>query len=634
MQLSIDQLTIFLIIIITFFLFIRGKLRYDIVSVISLSILFLADVFLGGDKSNLIVDPSDIFLGFGHPAVITVAAVLIISRALQNSGVVDFLSRKIAVFSKNQLTHIASLSSVAAICSGIMNNVGALALMMPVALKTSSKQKRSPSIILMPLAFASILGGMITMIGTPPNIIISSFRETHQIQLKSEALANPESVSAQYLQSRNINLEEFIPSSFGMLDFSPVGLSIAFLGVLFIAFIGWRFIPSSSHKKYNSDSLFSIDEYITEIRIPEGCKFIGMKIGKIDKFTDNRLSILGRITDKGNLAFQQDNTTINENDRFLIKADPIELKSMMDEYIIRFTKKMRERIDKLKGENTVFKEVLVTPDSPLVSRGRTYLRRRTSNTLILMAVARQNRPIHKRLEKIIFRVGDVLLLQGNDEELNDNIGMLNLLPLAYREIQVGIFSKVGLSLLIFAGAITLSILGILPTTLSFILAILTYIFTGILPVRDIYKNIDWPIIVLLGSMIPVSNALQSTGSSQLLADLMVNLSGNMPVWFIIAIIMIITMCLSDIINNAATALIMAPISVGIAISLGVNTDPFLMAVAIGASCAFLTPIGHQCNALILGPGGYKFSDYWRMGLPLEIVIVIIGTPLILYFWPL
>ena len=294
---------------------------------------------------------------------------------------------------------------------------------------------------------------------------------------------------------------------------------------------------------------------------------------------------------------------------------------------------MRTRINILKDKNTIYKELLITPNSPLVNRNRTYLRRRSSNSLILMAVARESEPIHNRLGNVIFRVGDVLLIQGNAEILDHNISSLNLLPLAEREIEVGQFSRIGISILIFGLAIALSIFGILPTTLAFITAIILYIFTGILAIRDLYKEIDWPIIVLLGAMIPVSNALQTTGTTQLIADFMVTITASLPAWGILVIIMVLTMCLSDIINNAATALIMAPICVGIAVTLHVNADPFLMAVAVGASCAFLTPIGHQCNALILGPGGYKFSDYWRMGLPLEILIVIIGTPLILYFWP-
>ncbi len=631
---SIDQIAIFSIIILTFFLFIWGRLRYDIVSIIALCTLFITDQILGDEKSSLIIDNSNIFVGFGHPAVITVAAVLIISRALRNSGVVDVIVRKITPFSKYQIVHIASLSGVVSIFSAIMNNVGALALMLPVALKTAVKQQRSPSVILMPLAFASILGGMITMIGTPPNIIISTLRESQYTELKIQALADKDSPAAKYFLTQNIDLEKFQPAPFGMLDFSPVGGIIALIGVLFVALIGWRFIPKGTHKPPGVDSLFSMDEYITEIRIPAGCKFIGRKVGEIEAYTEDRLAIIGGISEDENIYTPRHDQVICEKDQYQIKADPVDLKLMMDEYGLRLIKKMRVRIDMLKDEDTTFKEVLITPDSQLVNRDRRFLRRRTSNSLILMAVARQDKPIRKRLGDIIFKVGDVLLLQGNVDNLENNISLLNLVPLAQREVQVGVFSKVSLALFIFACAIIISMAGILPTTLAFVGAILLYVFTGILPIRELYQQIDWPIIVLLGAMIPVSNALQTTGSTQLIAELMVHMTQSFPSWSILAIIMVLTMCLSDIINNAATALIMAPISIGIAVSMGVSADPFLMAVAVGASCAFLTPIGHQCNALILGPGGYRFSDYWRMGLPLELLIVILGTPLILYYWPL
>tara|TARA_Y100001970_G_scaffold137457_2_gene169183 strand:+ start:20192 stop:22090 length:1899 start_codon:yes stop_codon:yes gene_type:complete len=631
---SIDQISIFLIILLTFLLFIWGHWRYDIVSIIALCLLFIADIALGGSKSDLVVDPSSIFLGFGHPAVITVAAVLVISRCLRNSGVVDLIARKIEPFSGNQLVHITTLSGVIAIFSAIMNNVGALALMLPVAIKTSIKQNRSPSIILMPLAFASILGGMITMIGTPPNIIISTFRLSYQSQLKAEAIADSSSYAAQYFVSRGINIEEFNPESFAMLDFSPVGLSIAFLGVIFIAFIGWRLIPKSSHKNPNNLSMFSIDEYITEIRIPESCKFIDLDIKETERITEHKIEILGYISKEGKLINLRGNHIIKESDRFLIKADPVELKIIMDEFNLRFTKKMRERIDDLKKNNTISKEVVINPGSPLDGRNRAYLRRRTSNTLTLMAVARQNQSINKRLRNIKFRVGDVLLIQGEEDVIENHINILQLLPLEDRDLNIGVFSKVSLAISIFSLAILFGVLGILPTTVAFIMAILLYIFTGILPVREIYNQIDWPIIILLGCMIPVSSALESTGSSQLIADLVISITSGLPGWFILGLIMIITMCLSDIVNNAATALIMAPIAVSIAMSMGVNADAFLMSVAVGASCAFLTPIGHQCNALVLGPGGYKFTDYWKMGLPLEILIVVIGTPLIMYFWPL
>jgi len=472
------------------------------------------------------------------------------------------------------------------------------------------------------------------MIGTPPNIIISTLRKSQFMQLKAQALADKGSPAAKYFISQNINIEQFYPTPFGMFDFSPVGGAIAIVGVLFVALIGWRFIPKGVYKKPGAESLFSMDDYITEIRIPAFSKFIGKTVGEIEAYTEDRLTIIGGIPKNKNMYIPRYDQIISEKDRFQIKADPVELKLMMDEFGLRLIKIMRERINMLKDENTTFKEVLVVPDSPLVGRDRRFFRRRTSNTLVLMSISRQDQPFHKRLGDVIFRVGDVLLLQGNVENLNDNISLLNLVPLANREVQLGVFSQVSLALFIFGAAIALSMLGILPITLAFVLAILLYIFTGILPIRELYQQIDWPIIILLAAMIPVSNALQATGSTQLIAEIMVNMTKSLPSWSILAIIMVLTMCLSDIINNAATALIMAPIAVGIAVSMEVSADPFLMAVAVGASCAFLTPIGHQCNALILGPGGYRFSDYWRMGLPLEILIVIIGTPLILHYWPL
>ena len=631
---STDQVAICLIIITTFILFVWGRWRYDIVSIVALFTLVLVDKILGGESSLLIADPSQAFLGFGHPAVVTVATVLIISRALQNSGVVDLIARSVKPFTNNKITHISSLSGVIAILSAFMNNVGALALMLPVTLKTAWEQKRSPSILLMPIAFASILGGMITMIGTPPNIIIASLRKEQQQQILSKAISDTNSQAATYLENLNIVKESYQPAAFSLFDFTPVGGIIALLGVCFVALVGWRLVPKENQKTPSSNSLFSLDEYVTEIRVPKGSSLIGESIGEVNMLTGDKLTLIRFINNNGKATSINHNNKIKENDQFLAMADPSDLKGMMDEYDLRLTKEMRYRIDSLKDDNSTFIEVVVSPESPLLGRGRSYLRRRSSNQLILMAVARQDKPIHKRLGKVKFRVGDVLLLQGPEKEFKNIITFLDLLPLAEREIEVGVFSKVSFALMIFTVSILLSILSIVPTTVSFAGAILAYVFSGILPIRDLYKNIDWPIIVLLGAMIPLSNALQNTGTTTLIADQVASMTQGLPSWSIIALVMVITMFMSDIINNAATAMIMGPISVGIAISMGVSMDPFLMSVAIGASCAFLTPIGHQCNALILGPGGYRFSDYWRMGLPLEIIITVLGTPLILYFWPL
>ena len=627
---TIDQIAISFILLLTFILFIYGKWRYDIVSLISLFVLAFTDKILGEENSDLVINMNEIFKGFSHPAVITVAAVLIISQAMKNSGVVDLLALQIKPFTKKQEIHISSMSGIIAILSGFMNNVGALALMLPVALKTAWEQKRSPRILLMPIAFASILGGMITMIGTPPNIIISSLRQEQQELILSQLEHNPK-INDYVIKHFGTNFE---PSPFKLFDFTPVGGIIAILGVLFIALFGWRMIPRNPQKKTISQSLFSIDKYVTEISIAENSKLIGLSVHEANKITGDKLTIFKKINKKNKAENVDLNFIINESDAFLVMSDPSDLKDIMDEYKLTLSKEIQDRIQQLKIENSTFMEVVISPDSPLIGKTRTYLRRRSSNRVTLMAVARQNKPIHKRLGNITFCIGDVLLIQSDEDSLSNIITTLELLPLAKRDINVGSISKATFSTIIFLGAIGLSIFNIFPTTISFILAILIYIFSGLLPLKNIYKSIDWPVIVLLGSMIPLSDALQNTGTTDLIANQVIYLIQGMPPWFIIGLIMTITMCLSDIINNAATALIMGPISVSIAVSLGFNIDPFLMSVAIGASCAFLTPIGHQCNALILGPGGYRFGDYWKLGLPLEIIIVTVGTPLIIYFWPL
>ena len=601
-----DQIAVIGLILVMFALFAWNKWRYDVVAVIALVALVALDAILGGEK--LVEEPKRVLEGFGHPAVVTVAAVLIISRALRNSGVVDQISRSVMPFTKNQISHILSLSLVVMVLSAFMNNVGALALMLPVALKTAIDRQRSPTILLLPMAFASILGGMMTMIGTPPNIIIAN--------LRAELTDEP---------------------AFGLFAFSPVGGLVAIAGLLFIVLVGWRLIPAKSHKKPGMESLFQINDYITEISTPADCKWVGKTVTEVEELVGEKMAIFGFIRKDDKVLPPNPDGIIQEGCRYVVKADPVELQGLIEEHGLHLSKEMRHRIDSLKGENTGFTEAIVTAGSPLLGRTRTYLRRHSGNTMTLMAVARQNKPIRKQLKEVVFRVGDVLLLHGKTPEMDDTIADLNLLPLAERELNVGTFSRIGLSVAIFVGAIGLSMTGF-PMTIAFLGAVLAYILCGILPLRDIYREVEWPIIVLLGAMIPVSQAFQSTDCTGLIAESIKGLTGALPSWSMpwsmVSLVMIVTMCLSDIINNAATAFIMAPIAVGISSTLGLQPDPFLMAVAVGASCAFLTPIGHQCNAMILGPGGYRFWDYWKVGLPLEIVIVLIGTPLILHFWPL
>jgi di/tricarboxylate transporter len=444
------------------------------------------------------------------------------------------------------------------------------------------------------------------MIGTPPNIIIATMRA------------------------------DLIPNAqpYGLFDFSPVGAAVAIAGVAFVALIGWRLIPKSSRTKPGGQALFRISEYVTELRIPEKCSLIGQTVEEFAKELGDKLELIGFVDKDDKVVTVDPDGVLQAGNRFLAKADPVDLQEVLDLHGLRLAKETRKRIDNFESDDLGYLEAIVSRGSLLEGRGRTYLRRRMGRGVVLLAIARQGEPIRKRLDKVVFRVGDVLLLHGDTETMDDRVATLNLLPLADREVNVGSFQKAGLALLVFAAAIGLSAAGVLPMTIAFVGAALAYVLLGILPTRDIYREIDWPVIVLLAAMMPLSQALRDTGCADLVAKQMALSANSFPHWVIIAIVMGVTMCLSDVINNAATALIMAPIAVGIAIAMNLNPDPFLMSVAVGASCAFLTPIGHQCNALVLGPGGYRFGDYWRMGLPLEIIILCLGTPLIMSCWPL
>lgn len=591
---SQEQVIVFAVLGVTLVLFGWGRWRYDIIAVIALIILVGAGL----------VAPSEAFVGFGHPAVITVAAVLVISHALRNSGVVDLIANQLMPLTQHQLVHIAALTAVVTVASAFMNNVGALALLLPVALATAAEHNRSPAILLMPLAFGSILGGMTTMIGTPPNIIIANYR--------TEVAGEP----------------------FLMFDFSGVGIVVAVLGVAFVSLIGWHLIPKERRAKNAPQQLFAIDDYLTEVRIPEDSPLIGKPLASLEALDSENTDVIGLARGRGRAMATPADYTLAKDDVLILRADPKGVKDLIDQEGLELVTSATQAFYDLTSDDLKLAEGVITVGSPLEGRDVPYMRRRSGNTVALVALARQGRPVRRRLRKQQFKAGDVMLLQGDAESMDEIFSHLGLLPLAERELRIGHPQRVGPALGIFALAIVLGVTGVLPTAVAFVLAIVVYVLTGILRAREIYRDIDWPVIVLLGALIPVGRALEETGATALVANGIVSLTSDLPVFVVIGLVLVVTMFLSDIINNAATALVMAPIAVAIANTLGVNIDPFLMAVAVGASCAFLTPIGHQCNTLVMGPGGYRFTDYWRMGLPLEVLIVLVGVPMILLVWPL
>lgn len=592
---TFDQFFMMGLLAVVLVFFVWGRLRYDVVAFSALMLAVLAGV----------VDPGSTFSGFGHPATVTVAMVLIISRGLSNSGAVELMAKHLIPPMKSTTAHVGLLAGVGGGLSAMMNNVGALALLMPAALQSAAKVKRAAALLLMPLAFGSILGGLITMIGTPPNIIIANFRE----QNSGEA--------------------------FGMFDFTPVGVVVAVAGILFVSIIGWRLIPKARSEVDSATPLFEIENYVAELIVPEDSDAIGKPLREIDGIAGgHEAMVLSLVRNGYRIDRPRHSDELQAGDRLIVETGSEGLDGLLKELDLKPEGASHSYADLMDSSELAVVEAVVQPRSRMVGRTAAALGLRDRYGVVLLAVSREGRPHRDRLNRFRFRSGDVLLLADDAGHAAEAAVELGCLPLAARETGIGGSTRAWLSIGLFAAAIVAATVGLLtiPVALSLVAGVM--VILNIVPPRQIYESVDWPVVVLLGAMIPVGAAVTSTGVSALIAGSLLAVTEGLPVVVLLTLVLIVTMTLSDVINNAATAIVMAPIGIEIAERLNVNSDAFLMAVAIGASAAFLTPIGHQNNALVMGPGGYRFGDYWRMGLPLEIIIVAVAVPMLLIVWPL
>jgi di/tricarboxylate transporter len=607
-----DQGLIFAILAATMGLFLWGRWRHDIVALGAL----LACVITG------LVPDQEAFAGFGHPAVITVACVLVLSFGLQRTGAVDAMAQRVLPADAGPMLSIAALTGLGAVLSAFMNNVGALALLMPIALKIASKQELPPGRLLMPLAFGTILGGMTTLIGTPPNLIVSSFRAQNG--------AGP----------------------FAMFDFSPVGVAVALTGVLFITLIGWRLVP---RREVVGVASFDTGTYITEARVKEGAKAEGKSLREVEQLLEEAdAQVVGMVRNEMRLSAPNPRHILQVDDVLVIEAEPEALGEVLsklglkleaalkpppdeDEKASEDDEPAKSKTEEKKDSNSddrVLQELLVRPDSHLIGLSASNIRLRHRYNINLLAISQQSHRSIKRLRSTLFERGDVLLMQGELTDVNDFASDYACVPLADRAISIPNPAQAGFAAGVMLLAVTLAAFGVLSAAVAFATGVLVFMVARIVPLRLLYQSIDWPVIVLLGAMIPVAGAMSETGAADLLARLLMEhvAQGNPVV--VLALLLVVTMTLSDFMNNAATAAVMCQIALSAASQLGVNADSLLMAVAIGASCSFLTPIGHQNNTLILSPGGFRFGDYWRLGLPMEIIVVVISLPLLLLVWPL
>jgi len=630
-----NQLLILAILLATVAVFVSGRWRHDIVSGGAL----LACVLAG------LVPTREAFAGFGHPAVITVACVLVLSRGLQTSGAVDALTRAVLPAQAGIALSMAALIGLGALLSGFMNNVGAMALLMPVAMRLAGRLNLTPGQVLMPLAFGTILGGMTTLIGTPPNLIVSGFR--------------PQTGAG----------------SFAMFDFAPVGLLVAVTGVAFVTLLGWRLVPVRQQTGIEG---FESGAYFTEARVTEGSKAIGMNLREIEAAIDESdAQIIGMVHNDVRLMAPNPRRKVRTGDILVIEAEAESLASVLatlglkleealqtpeeeasvDEAVNDVASKMAE--DTAKGSTDagkgaderdarnngadstamssgeiVLMELAVLPGSSLAGRSASDILLRTRYGLNLLALSRHGQRSMKRLRSIRVKSGDLLLMQGPPEAISEFAADNGCVPLAERELRIPNKRKAWEAGIIVAIAIAVAAFGLLPAAISFAAGVLASMALRTVPPRAVYEAIDWPVIVLLAAMIPVAGAMESTGTADLIARFMLDNVAQGHAVVGLALILVVSMFLSDLMNNAATAAVMCPIAIGTAAALGVNADSFLMAVAIGSSCAFLTPIGHQNNTLILGPGGFRFGDYWKLGLPLEFLVVAVSLPMLLLVWPL
>ncbi|MDR6990148.1 SLC13 family permease [Luteimonas sp. 3794] len=627
-----DQILILAILACTVGLFLWGRWRHDLVAGASL----LACVAVG------LVGAEQAFAGFGHPAVITVACVLVLSRGLQTSGAVDALTRVVLPSKAGPMLSIAALTALAALLSAFMNNVGALALLMPVAVQIARKQSLAPGQVLMPLAFGSILGGMTTLIGTPPNLIVSGFRQ------------------------------ELGGAPFSMFDYTPVGAAVAVAGVLLLVLGGWKLVPVRREAAVEG---FDPGAYLTEVRVPEGARAVGKTVREIETLLDEHdAQVVGMVQAELRVHAPNPSRVVRADDILVIEADA----DVLSEVLARLGAKLEEDVpsepddadatdagsndtdahdtaptpiddatpdgdtapdDRSDDARTphadiVLQEIAVLPGSGLAGRSASELDLRTRYSINVLAISRAGHRSRKRLRSQRLQDGDLLLVQGTQAAIAAFAAEFGGVPLAERALRIPDRRKAITAALILLGAIIATASGLVPAAVAFAAGVVASMALRTVPPREVYGAIDWPVVVLLAALIPVAGAMESTGTADLIARVLFeSVAQGHPVIGLV-LILVVTMTLSDLMNNAATAAVMCPIAIGAAGTLGVNADPYLMAVAVGASCAFLTPIGHQNNTLILGPGGFRFSDYWRLGLPVQLLVLLVSIPMLLWIWPL
>jgi di/tricarboxylate transporter len=590
---TLDQAVMIAILVAMMVLFVWERFRYDIVALLAL----LAAVLCG-------VIPADrAFSGFSNPVIPLIAGALVVSAAVARSGIVEEFLRHAEKLMRTTTSQVLVLSASVALLSGFMKNVGALAIFMPIAIQAARRRGHSPSELLMPLGFAALIGGSMTLIGTSPNILISSLR---------------------------VELEG---APFEMFDFFPVAFGTV-LAALVVLSLGWRLIPRGRQAQVPPEQLFDIEDYTTEARIPAGAPIIGKTVADLEGLAEDQATVAAIIREGFRRYVPAANWTLYEDDVLVLESDPHALERIVAEGGLELvgSKPISDRPEDAETIGSI--EAVVTGDSQMVGCSPAQLSLRERFGVNLLAISRRGERSVVRMRRFRFRPGDVVVLQGHVATMPERLAELGCLPLAGRNVQLGRKRSTALPLVILAAAVLAASFEIVPVAVAFVAAAVAVAVFRVLTLKEVYDTIEWPILILLGALIPVGEAVQHTGLTDLAAAGLSTLAASLPGDAALAIIMVVTMIATPFLHHAAAVLVMGPIAAGLATRLGYHVDPFLMAVAIGANSDFLSPVGHQCNTLVMGPGGYRFTDYWHLGLPLSIAVVCVAVPLIGFFWPL
>jgi di/tricarboxylate transporter len=586
------QILAFAIIAAMMALFVWGRLRYDLVALLAL----FAAIAVG------VVPYDKAFSGFSDDIVIIVASALLVSAAVQRSGIVDTLLRPLSPYLTTTTAQVTALAGSVAVLSAFVKNIGALAMLMPAAFQLARKNNTSVAYLLMPMAFAALLGGIVTLVGTSPNVIVARVRE------------------------------EIVGAPFSMFDFTPVGILLAVGGVIFLTF-GWRLLPGNRKGTAAMDKAFNLEGYTTEVTIPDDSPLAGKTISEVETLSEGEVEVLALLRPRSRVHEPPSGTILHPGHKLILMGQPAALKRLTDAARLKLVRDDDTGKIDAPDDDIGVMEAIVTAESPLVGRSAKQYRLYDHHQVNLLAVSRNGRRVVQRIGATRLQPGDVIVLQGDLTALPETLGELRCLPLAQRNMPLGRGRRGLLPAAVLAAAMLLMAIGAVPVAIAFFGAAVSILLLRALTLREAYDAIEWPLLVMLGALIPVSDALRTTGGTELIAGWLSAAAQGLPAIGALALLMAAAMAITPFLNNAATVLVMAPIAAGFAKNLGFNPDPFLMAVAIGAACDFLTPIGHQCNTLVMSAGGYRFGDYARLGLPLSIFVILAGVPLIALVWP-